>query len=247
MRAMILAAGLGTRLKPWTLEHPKALVPVDGVPMLERIMCHLEDCGFDNIIVNTHHFSDQIIDYLNHRESRSKVIVSDETSLLLDTGGGILNAESLFDGDYPVLVHNVDILSNADLEELIVFHQKAGNDVTLLTSPRESSRKLLFDKNGKLKGWLNSVSGEKKPASLSISPEDSEEAFSGIYVIGEGGMAALSKYAGEIGEEAFPIMDFFLSFPEGMRIGHYLSPQLRLLDIGKPAALQQASEFLKHL
>lgn len=244
---MILAAGLGTRLKPWTLEHPKALVPVDGVPMLERIMCHLEDCGFDCIVVNIHHFSDQIIDYLNCRDSRASLKISDETSLLLDTGGGILNADSLFDGDYPVLVHNVDILSNADLKELIAFHQKAGNDVTLLTSPRESSRKLIFDKNGKLKGWLNSVSGERKPSSLSISPADSEEAFSGIYVLGKRGMEALRRYAAGIDAAAFPIMDFFLSFPEGIEIGHYFSPELRLLDIGKPAALQQASEFLKSL
>ena len=247
MTAMILAAGLGTRLKPWTLEHPKALVPVDGVPMLERILTHLENFGFDRIVVNVHHFSDQILDYLNRREFTSNVKVSDETSRLLDTGGGILNADSLFEGNYPVLVHNVDILSNADLNDLMAYHVSAGNDVTLLTSSRESSRKLIFDENGGLKGWVNCVTGERKPSSLTVLPQDSEEAFSGIYVIGKRGMEALRRYAGERGSDVFPIMDFFLSFPEEVAIGHYHSPDLKLLDIGKPAALQQASEFLKRL
>ena len=151
MRAMILAAGLGTRLKPWTLEHPKALVPVDGIPMLERVILKLKSQGFDEIVVNVHHFAGQITDFLDSKDFGIKISISDERGGLLDTGGGLVHARHLLEGE-PFLVHNVDILSNADLSALMHFHESEGNDVTLLTSDRKSSRKLLFDEDGSLKG-----------------------------------------------------------------------------------------------
>ena len=123
MKAMILCAGLGTRLRPWTLSHPKALVPVGGVPMLERVIDKLRSQGFDYIVVNVHHFPEQIVDFLRQRDLGVKIAVSDESDRLLDTGGAIMKAEELLRfSDGPVLVHNVDILSDADLRGLMQRH-----------------------------------------------------------------------------------------------------------------------------
>lgn len=244
MKAMILAAGLGTRLKPWTLEHPKALVPVDGVPMLERVMKKLKKEGFDDITVNVHHFSDQIIDFINANDFGVVVKVSDETKELLDTGGGILQASKLF-GDEPVLVHNVDILSNTDLGALMETHNSAGNDITLLTSDRDSSRKLIFDRDGKLCGWHNLNSGEYKPTSYILWRGDVEEAFSGIYVIGKKAREAMRDFARKKGTEVFPVMDFFLSILDNVKIGRHKVENPVILDIGKPDTLAKASDLLK--
>ena len=160
MRAFVLAAGLGTRLKPWTLEHPKALVPVGGVPMLRRVLERLRSEGFDEVTVNVHHFSEQIVDFLNHEELGVNVTVSDESDRLLDTGGGLLKAGI----SAPMLIHNVDILSDAPLAEIMNRHLASGRDITLVTSDRESSRHLVFDAEGTLRGWHNVKTDEYKPA-----------------------------------------------------------------------------------
>lgn len=243
MVAMILAAGLGTRLKPWTLHHPKALVPVGGVPMLERVIKRLEDSGFNKIIVNVHHFSNQIIEFLNAHHYGVEIIVSDESDRLCDTGGGILKASEFF-GEYPVLVHNVDILSNADLAGLMSQHMEKGNDVTLLTSDRESSRHLIFDKEDNLCGWHNLITDEYKPISASKLKDTIEEAFSGIYVIGCNAIEALKNYSQQKGGEVFPIMDFLLTLPVNVRIRKSHAGGLQLIDIGKPATLERASDML---
>ena len=243
---MILAAGLGTRLKPWTLEHPKALVPVEGVPMLERVIKKLKKEGFDDITVNVHHFSDQIIDFLKRNDFGVRVHISDESEELLDTGGGILLASKFFE-DQPVLVHNVDILSNTDLRALMEVHNSEGNDITLLTSNRDSSRKLIFDKEGKLCGWHNLNSNEFKPTNYIPEGEDVEEAFSGIYVIGPRSVDALARYSRDRNCRAFPIMDFFLSFPPDLKIGRVKVDNPVILDIGKPDALAKAPMLLNKL
>lgn len=249
MEAMILAAGLGTRLRPWTLEHPKALVPVEGVPMLERILEMLENKGFDRAVVNVHHFASQIYDYLHARSANScmPVSVSDETGMLLETGGGIVHALPLIDPDDDLLVHNVDILSNADLIGLMEQHRRERNDVTLLTSNRDSSRKLIFSSKGELKGWHNNKTGEYRPAGYRRKDGYREVAFSGIYVLGPKARRDMKRFATQTCREAFPVMDYFLSLPDGVRIGEFCSEGLRLLDIGKPAALERASEFLDNL
>lgn len=150
MKAFVLAAGLGTRLKPWTLEHPKALVPVGGVPMLQRVIMRLRDEGFDSITVNVHHFADQIVNFLKESDFGVNVKVSDESALLLDTGGGLLNASVfLDDGCSSVLVHNVDILSNVPLADIVTVHERSGADVSLVTSRRDSKRKLVFSEAGR--------------------------------------------------------------------------------------------------
>lgn len=242
MKAMILAAGLGTRLRPWTLSHPKALVPVGGIPMLERVIGSLKSQGFDEIVVNIHHFGDQIIDFLTKKDFGIKIKVSDERGELLDTGGGILAAgEILFSNDNtPFLVHNVDILSNADLEGLMKHHELTGNDVTLLTSDRESSRRLIFNDAGKLIGWHNLLSGEYRPEGFHPSVSNHDSAFSGIYVVGKKGWERIKEYSEKIGSPSFPIMDFFLSACGEGGIGEYKASDLHLIDIGKPASLKQA-------
>ena len=245
MKAMILAAGLGTRLRPWTLTHPKALVPVEGVPMLERVIRKLKESGFDEIVINVHHFSDQIVDFIKQNDFGVQIQVSDESDMLRDTGGGILRASYLFDDD-DVLIHNVDILSNAELRDLMKWHRRNGNDITLLTSSRDSSRKLLFSDNGELAGWHNLAKDQYRPESARELPCD-EEAFSGIYIIGKRGLNALRKYAEKINAESFPIMEFFLSFPEGIKIGRMKVSNLVTLDIGKPETLARAEEYLDQI
>lgn len=240
MQAMILAAGLGTRLRPWTLEHPKALVPVDGVPMLERVIVNLRAYGFDKIVVNAHHFSSQIIDFLSARNYGVDIVVSDESARLLDTGGGVLKAYPLFE-EMPVLVHNVDILSNADLSLLMRRHMSAGSDCTLLVSGRDSSRKLIFDDEMVLKGWHNIRENVYRPEGFKKRETDREYAFSGIYVVGEGMMDDMRNWAED---ERFPIMDYLLSPKRKSFVRGFSQENLELIDIGKPETLERANELL---
>lgn len=246
MKAMILAAGLGTRLRPWTLSHPKALVPVKGVPMLERVVNRLKGFGFNECVVNIHHFGEQIIDFLYQKDLGINFTISDERSELLDTGGGLLAASRILmkENDSPFLVHNTDILSNADLGTFMKWHNESRNDVSMLVSNRESSRKLLFDKDGVLRGWHNLTTNEYRPQNPDKPEGLDEMAFSGIYIIGKRGVEALEDFAKKLDKAIFPIMDFFLSFPKGVRIGGYEVKDLKILDIGKPAALQQAENLL---
>lgn len=245
MKAMIMAAGLGTRLKPWTSEHPKALVPVEGVPVLYRLIVKLRDAGFDHITVNVHHFSDQVKDFLETHDFGVRINVSDETEKLLDTGGALMKAAPLLarDGE-PVLVHNVDILSNEDLGGLVRRHNESGADITLLTSHRDSSRRLVFNPDGMLAGWHNVRTGQYRPEGFRPQPGMIQEAFSGIYVIGAKALADIVEYGRRSGEERFPIMDYLLSGREGIRILRHCDPGLRMLDIGKPDALAHAKDYL---
>ncbi len=241
---MILAAGLGTRLRPWTLKHPKALVPVKGVPMIKRVIDRMKKADVDTVCVNIHHFGDQIITYLKENDPGVDWIISDERSGLLDTGGGLLQACGiLFEkDDDPFLVHNVDILSNADLIQLMKSHEKSGNDITLLTSGRASSRKLIIGKDSRLRGWHNTSTGEYRPEGFVSEEGDREVAFSGIYVMGKGAYEHLNRYAEDRHTNVFPVMDFFLDNIDKVKIGEYYSEDLQLIDIGKPATLDKANE-----
>ena len=228
MKAFIPAAGLGTRLKPWTLSHPKALFPVDGVPMLQRVVERLHSFGIFDITVNCHHFASQIKDFV--AEKGWDIKISDESDSLLETGGGLLKAASLLEGDEPILVHNVDILSNADLKALGEAHVSADALSTLLVSPRDSSRKLLFDEGLTLKGWHSLKTGEYKPACFKPSPRYQELAFSGIYVVSPEIFSFMHK-KGWKGK--FSIMDFFLSTLDEVIYKGFNDVSLKLKDIGK--------------
>lgn len=242
MNAIILAAGFGTRLKPWTERHPKALVKVEGEAMLGRQIQNLSARGFNKICINTHHFHSQIQDYLFNHSFDAEIILSDERDMILDTGAGVLKAFGLFGDNEPVLVHNVDILSNADLKKLYMEHCNSGADVTLLVSKRDSSRRLLFDKDMRLNGWKDMEKNIYKPADVSLDNNLSAYAFSGIYMIGNPAVEEM-KIIEE--REAFPIMDYFLNPRRQSMIKGTPDENLVLLDIGKPATLAQASDILK--
>ena len=243
MKAFVLAAGLGTRLKPWTLSHPKALVEVGGVPMLKRVVENLKDQGAESITINVHHFASQILDFLKSENWDGEINVSDESDLLLDTGGAILKAERfLASDDSPILVHNVDILSNADLRELVEAHEGNGADITLLVCDRKSSRQLIFNPENLLRGWHNLSTDEYKPEGFTPFENQKEYAFSGIYVISPR-MIGVMKEKGFSGK--FSIIDFFLAVCREYKVMAYPSENLRLIDIGKPETLARAqSEYM---
>ena len=179
---MIFAAGLGTRLRPLTNDIPKALVPYKGKPLLQLVIENISSYGFDEIIVNVHHFAPKVVDFLEKNDFFGKnIIISDETDLLRDTGGGLFYAKKYFKYE-PFLVHNVDILSSLNLKKLYNNHLKNNSIATLAVQNRESSRRLYFNDNNELCKWKNELTGEEKPArNCQNSPKP--YAFSGIQVI----------------------------------------------------------------
>lgn len=239
-QAMIFAAGLGTRLKPLTDTMPKALVKVGGEPLLWHVIQKLKRAGYERIVVNVHHFADQIIDYLNaNQQFGLDIRISDERQLLLETGGGIKKAWPLFDANEPVLIHNVDILSNLDLEILPM------DAPLLVVSQRQTKRYLQFDDTMRLQGWINIETGQQKgPVTqhASLNTQLRNLAFSGIHVFHPSLAPLLDEWP-----ERFPIMDFYLKACENHLIRGYEAKDLRLLDVGKLDTLDNAEEFIKSL
>ena len=240
---MIFAAGLGTRLKPLTDHMPKALVPVAGKPMLEHVIEKLKASGFDEIVINIHHFGSQIVDFLKAKDNFGiRIWISDETEELLDTGGGIKKASAYF--DEPFLVHNADILSNVDLKAMYDHHLKSDDDVTLLVSPRKTTRYLIFDEEDHLQGWVNKDTLQTKPEGFVYRPEVQKEyAFGGIHIISP----TLFNYMGDEWTGKFPLMDFYLKTCHEARLGNYVKEDLQLLDIGKQDTLAKAEEFIRQI
>ncbi len=244
MKAMIFAAGLGTRLRPLTDSMPKALVPLAGKPMLERVILRMKEAGFDDITVNIHHFGQQIIDFLHaHNNFGVKIHISDERDELLDTGGGIRKARPFLEGSEPFLVHNADILSDIDLADFYHRHVKSGVEATLLVSQRKTSRYLLFDDQLQLHGWVNKQTGELKPAGLDATKASSlqELAFGGIHVISP---TLLHRMDAAQWSGKFSIIPFYLSVCREARIEGYPLQDARWFDIGKPETLKLAEEYL---
>ena len=250
MQAMIFAAGLGTRLKPLTDTMPKALVRVGGEPLIKRVIENLARAGVDRIVVNVHHFAGQIIDYLNENNNFGLDIrISDETSGLLETGGGIKKAAPLFAPDAPILIHNVDILSNVDLkkfyEAAIVSEERRvkneeGVDAVLLVSWRKTKRYLLFDDDMRLVGWTNIETGEVRSPYPELNPKECRMyAFAGIHAISPRLLKMMDSFP-----DRFSIIDFYLKACATHNIIGYAKDDLKLMDIGKLDTLAQAEEFL---
>ena len=239
-QAMIFAAGLGTRLKPLTDTMPKALVKVGGEPLLWHVIQKLKRAGYERIVVNVHHFADQIIDYLNaNQQFGLDIRISDERQQLLETGGGIKKAWPLFDANEPVLIHNVDILSNLDLETLPM------DAPLLVVSQRQTKRYLQFDDTMRLQGWINIETGQQKgPVThhSTLNTQLRNLAFTGIHVFHPSLAPLLDEWP-----ERFPIMDFYLKACENHLIRGYEAKDLRLLDVGKLDTLDNAEEFIKSL
>lgn len=228
-QAMIFAAGLGTRLKPLTDTMPKALVPVGGQPLLWHVVMKLKAAGYERIVVNVHHFARQIVDYLMANQNFGLDIrISDETEQLLETGGGIKKALPLFDPTEPILIHNVDILSNLDLRAL------PADTPLLVVSERTTKRYLQFDDDMRLVGWKNIETGEVKGC------EGRSLAFSGIHIFYPSLAPLLDGWP-----DRFPIMDFYLKACADHLIQGYEARNLRLLDVGKLDSLDKAEAFLE--
>jgi NDP-sugar pyrophosphorylase family protein len=238
---MIFAAGTGSRLKPITDTMPKALVVVNGKPLLEHVILKLKNAGFDEIIVNVHHFARQIIEFLqDNKNFNIRMHISDESDALLETGGGIKKAAAFFDDGNPFLVHNVDILSDVNLDDMYRCAVKNEAVATLLVSERLSSRYLLFDRDNKLCGWMNALTKETKSPYRPFHPADYRKlAFSGIHVMKPDIFQWMKQWTGR-----FSVIDFYLAVCRELPIHAYTPDNLRWLDVGKPDALQKAAKFL---
>lgn len=245
MNALIVAAGLGTRLKPYTDTLPKALVPVAGRPMLEHRILAMRDAGASQIVVNVHHFAEQIIDFVASHDFGIEVLISDERTQLLDTGGAVRRALPLFaDPDAPLLIHNVDIFSNADLPAFCAAHAANGADASLLVSERPSSRQLLFAPDGRLTGWLNSTTGHVKSPFEEIRAGHIEgctqRAFAGIHVVSPTLRNDIAQWP-----DVFSIIDYYLAAAATFDIrGIQAPPTFRLVDAGKPDTLTLAAALI---
>ena len=264
MKAMIFAAGLGTRLRPLTDTIPKALVPVAGVPLIAHLISGLKKAGYDDIVINIYHFADMIVDYVHSMDDFGiRISFSDERNLLLDTGGGILGARRLIEGEGSFLVHNVDILSDVDLAAFRNAVQ-ADSIATLLVSRRETARYLLFDSRMRMTGWTNVSTGQfRSPylpdgaaqdgsaGSFKILHNSERYAFSGVHILSDrifpllGDYVEKRKRAGISCPEKFSITDFYISFCRDAAIYGYSPEKLNVIDVGKTASLPIAEDFIR--
>jgi len=241
MKAMILAAGLGTRLRPLTNYKPKALVEVGGMPLLEIAIRRLKYFGFQDIIINVHHFAEQIIGFLEKNQHFDiNIQISDERDQLLNTGGGLKHAASFFDDGESFVLCNTDILSNIDIKALYDQHVKSGAIATLATRSRETSRYLIFNDHHQLHGWVNVKSG-KMIACRKANKNLQLMAFSGIHVINP----ALFEFMPQ--KDVFSIIDVYLEVAAQQDILSYPHDGDFWLDVGKKDALAQAEALAKEL
>jgi NDP-sugar pyrophosphorylase family protein len=234
--AMILAAGLGTRLKALTQDKPKALVPLNGKPLLQHCIENLIGNGFLHIVINVHHFGEQIIDFVESHQFDADIEISDERDLLMDTGGGIVKATPLFKDSKAVLVHNVDIISNVNLGEMCQQFIDSEDDAWLLTQDRETNRKLLFRDDQQLIGWCNKADDSFKWVYDSFG-QYQEMAFSGLHFF-------RSDLFAEFEVKRSSVIDLYLYLAKANRI---LSKPIQpdyWFDLGKPEQLEAAETYL---
>jgi NDP-sugar pyrophosphorylase family protein len=239
MEAMIFAAGLGTRLYPVTRDRPKALAPLLNGTLLEYNLKNLAAQGIEHFIINTHHFADKIVEYLDFHDNFGLSIDLSFEEELLDTAGGMAKAKKyLRQKNTPVLLYNVDVITNLSLKELLKQHNQMGNDVTLVLRDRPTSRYLLFDSGGLLSGWQNVETGKLKPSHT--NPEvHYPKAFSGIQLFSPKVMALL-----ESGRK-YSLIDFYLEQMTHLKIGAFSHDHNYWFDCGKPESLQEAQDKLK--
>jgi NDP-sugar pyrophosphorylase family protein len=239
MNAMIFAAGLGTRLRPYTNDRPKALVEVNGKPLIEWAIRRLLYCGFNNIVINVHHFADQLTDFLKKNKGfGARIAISDERDLLLDTGGAIKKAQSLL-GDEPFLIYNTDILSDYPLDELYQDHLNSKALASLLVRQRQSSRYLLFDESMQLCGWKNVKTGAEKIAREALLTHPF--AFSGIHVVSPAIFELFPETA------VFSIIDVYLKAAESLLLRGVEDERGIWLDVGKIPALAKAEQLVREI
>lgn len=227
MRAMILAAGLGTRLKPLTDNTPKALVPFQGIPLVERVIMNLAGAGVHQVMVNVHHFAGRVAEFLDSLTVEGMTIhISDETPALMDTGGALLKAREFLKGDGDFIVHNVDVLTNLNIRELIRSHRESNALATLAVKKRPTSRSLLFDDAGYLCGWQHNETGERK---LVRNPTGTLDDFgnSCVQVINAGFL----DFFPETGPRS--LTEMYLELAENHRIMAFVHEQDYWHDLGR--------------
>jgi len=236
IKAMVFAAGLGSRLKPWTDSHPKALVPVNGKSILQRNIERLQSFGIHEVMVNVHHFANQIMEAVAVNNGwGSSVTISDETEEVLETGGGLVKAKSFFSDAAAFITLNADILTNLDLEAMIRFHQSSGSLISMAVMQRPGNRVLLFDEMGQLCGWRNRESKEEK---ISLQKETlAEKAFSGIAAY-QSSVFDKIKQTGK-----FSLTEVFLDLAKTEKITAFDHTGDRFVDVGKPGSVEIAERM----
>ena len=239
MKGMILAAGLGTRLKPWTDKHPKALALVNSKSLLQRGIEYLQQFGIREVIVNVHHFSDQITRAISLNNGwGSDITISDESRQVLETGGGLKKAGWYFKDDFVLM--NVDILTDLDLKAMITQHKNKKALATLAVTERNTSRYFLFNDSKQLCGWKNRDTGEVKPYALEVSKSEASlipKAFSGIHIINPG-IFSLMKQEGK-----FSMVDVYLSLCADHPIQYFDHSGSKFIDVGNPRNVIRAEEM----
>jgi N-acetyl-alpha-D-muramate 1-phosphate uridylyltransferase len=236
MNAMIFSAGLGTRFKPWTDKHPKALAPVNGKPLLQRNIEYLQQYGINRVVVNVHHFADQIIQAVHQNKGwGSEVIISDETEVVLETGGGLKKAQAFLDGSDPFLSINVDILTDLNLDKLIAFHHRHKPLISFAVTDRKTSRNFLFDEQMRLCGWRNNNTGEER---ISLQKDNLIPKAYSCVVIFEPGIFPLIKRQGK-----FSLVDVYLDLAADHLIMGYDHTGDKLVDVGKPGSVAVAEKL----
>ena len=236
-KALIFAAGKGTRLKPFTDSHPKALALVNDVPLLERNIKYLQSFGVTEFVINVHHFGEQIVEFLEkNNHFGAKIDISNEKDELLETGGGLLFAQKYLENEENFLIMNADILTDLNIHELVKFHETLLPLATLAVSDRNSSRKLFFNSEMVLKGWMNKNSGETKMAEFKNNFK--ELAFSGIHCINSSIFDKIKRRG------KFSIMEEYLDLMfENNILG--FQHEARLIDVGRPESVIEAEKYFK--
>lgn len=236
MKAMILAAGLGTRLKPFTSQHPKALAQVNGRTLLEHNISWLKVFGVRDIIINTHHFAQQIIDFVTLNNAFGiNLSFSDETEALLETGGGLKKASWFFKGESDFVLMNADVLTDLNLEDMYRQHRSDEAVATLAVSERSTSRYFLFDESRRLCGWQNIQSGEKRI--MKEMPSLQPLAFSGVQILN----TLIFDLIFQKGK--FSMVDVYLSLCSGNKVMAYNHTGSRFVDVGKPESIEAAEKL----
>jgi NDP-sugar pyrophosphorylase family protein len=236
MKAMIFSAGLGTRFKPWTDKHPKALAIVNGKSLLQRNIEYLQQYGINDVIVNVHHFADQIIDAIKKNNGwGSNIVISDERNELLETGGGLLKAKDLFTPGEKFITCNVDILTNLDISKLTSFHEKKKVLITFGITDRKTSRYLLFDQINRLCGWRNIKTGEEK---IVIQKTGLVQKAYSCVVVFEPEIFSLIPFT-----DKFSLIDVYLALAADHIIIGYDHNGDKLVDVGKPESIALAESL----
>ena len=238
MKAMIFAAGLGTRFKPWTDSHPKALALVNGKSLLQRNIEYLQRYGINEVVVNVHHFADQIIDAVFANSGwGSHVLIADETGEVLETGGGLLKAQPLLQSNEPFLTLNADILTDLNIDDLLSFHRNNQALISFGITNRTSSRELLFDRNNQLCGWRNNTTGEEK---IAISNQQ-------LHAMAYSCVAVFEQYVFDVIPQRgkFSLTETYLSLAPSHIIKGFDHSGDQFIDVGKPESVEIAEKMFK--